>query len=228
MTMKKESGVTIERPKVVVPKAKLPEKAWGVEGLPYPEGLAYIQARWDLCIGCGACEMACTLSHYGVINRDLSRIRIYRYLTPIPKSVQNVCSQCREEERECQKACPLDPPAIYYDNKEFHMTVDVDRCLGYKCAKCQKACPAEVPTFSADEHNYALVCDLCCGSDGTRRPQCVEICPAYCLEFSKPEFPQHADRVHPDEKAESFSKKLYPLPKDKIQLSPEEIWGVKK
>ncbi len=225
MRKKKQLAVSLKRAKVVVPKAKLPKEAWGIENLPYPEGVAYIQARWDLCIGCGACEMICSLSHYGVINRELSRIRIYRYLTPVPKSVQNVCSQCSQEERECQKACPLDPPAIYYDDREFHMTVDVDRCLGYRCAKCQKACPAEVPTFYPSEHNYALVCGLCNGRNGVRKPQCVEICPTYCLEFLKPEFPQHLDRVHPDEKAESFSKKLYPLPKDKIQRAPEEIWG---
>lgn len=200
------------------------QEGWGIEHLPYPEGVAYIQARWDLCIGCGACEMVCTLFHHGVINRELSRIRIYRYLLPIPKSVQNICSQCREEERECQKACPLDPPAIYYDDKEFHMRVDVDRCIGYRCNKCGEACPAAVPTFYPPEHNYALVCDLCCGSDGVRRPQCVEICPTYCLEFLKPQFPQHLDRVHPDEKAEALSERLYPLPRTKVQRAPEEIW----
>ena len=200
------------------------KKGWGIEGLPFPDGVAYIQTRWDLCIGCGMCEIACSMYHYGVINRELSRIRIYRYLTPIPKSVQSVCAQCSERERECEKACPLEPPAIYYDKELFHMEVDADRCLGYKCAKCQKACGAQVPRFYPPEHNYALVCDLC-ERDGERRPQCVEVCPTYALEFLPPKFPQHLERVHPDEKAECFSKRLYPLAKDKVQKSPEEIWG---
>lgn len=86
------------------------KKGCGIEDLPFPEGVAYIQARWDLCIGCGLCELACSMFHYGLLSRELSRIRIYRYLTPIPKAVQNICVQCSEEERECQKACPQSPP----------------------------------------------------------------------------------------------------------------------
>lgn len=199
------------------------KKGWGIEDLPFPEGTAYIQARWDLCIGCGICEIACSMYHYGLINRELSRIRIYRYLLPLPKSVQNVCAQCRDEERECQKACPLSPPAIYYDDNVYHMKVDTDRCLGSSCGACQEACPADVPRFYPPECDYPLVCDLC-EKDGERRPQCVEVCPSYALEFMTPQFPQHLERVHPDEKAECLSKRLYPLTKDKIQKLPEEIW----
>lgn len=201
-------------------------KGWGRENLPFPVGVAYIQTRWDLCIGCGMCEIACSMYHHGVINRELSRIRIYRYLTPLPKSVQNVCAQCREEERECQKACPVDPPVIHYDEKKFHMVVDADRCLGYKCSKCKKACPAEVPRFYPPQYDYAMICDLC-EKDGERRPQCVEVCPVNALEFLPPLFPQHLDRIHPDEKAECLSKRLYPLVGDKLQRSPNEVWGAK-
>ena len=197
---------------------------WGKENLPFPSGVAYIQTRWELCIGCEICAMACSMHHYGVMNRELSRISIYRYLLPLPKSVQNVCCQCSEQERECEKACPLDPPAITYDKTLFRMSVDDDRCLGHKCAECQQACPAKVPRFYPPEHDHVLVCDLC-ERDGERRPQCVEVCPTNALEFLSPMFPQHIDRVHPDEKAECLSKRLYPLPKDKIQQSPEEIWG---
>ena len=206
------------------PKAGSTKKGWGIEDLPFPKGVGYIQTRWDLCIGCGLCEIACSMYHYGLLNRELSRIRIYRYLLPLPKSVQNVCCQCSAEERECEKSCPIDPPAIYYDNELFHMKVDVDRCIGEKCGKCQQACEALVPHFYLPEHDYALVCDLC-QRDGERRPQCVEVCPTYALEFMRPAYPQHLDRIHPDEKAEALSKRLYPLPKDKIQKSPKEIWG---
>lgn len=202
-----------------------PQKTgWGVEDLPFPGGIAYIQARWDLCIGCGVCELACSMFHYGVLTRELSRIRIYRYLTPVPKAVQNVCVQCPPKERECEKACPLDPPAIYYDTKEYHMSVDTDRCLGSFCALCHKACPAEIPRHFPPQHDYPLVCDLC-EKNGQRRPQCVEACPAYALEFMEPMFPQHLERIHPDEKAVCLSKRLYPLSRDKAQKTPEEIWG---
>ena len=197
---------------------------WGVENMPSPEKLGIIQTRWDLCVGCGACEIACSYFHYGILNRELSRIRIYRYHLPVPKSVQNVCSQCSEEERECQKACPVDPPVIHYDKGRFHMVVDVDRCLGSSCGQCASACTAAVPRFYPPTHDHSMVCDLC-ERDGVRKPQCVEICPNYALEFMEPQIPQHLQRIHPDEKAASLAKRLYPLPEDKVQRSPEEIWG---
>ncbi len=196
---------------------------WGVEDMPGPKGVALIQARWDLCIGCGACEIACSIFHYGVINRELSRIRIFRYHLPVPKSVQNVCCQCPEKERECQKACPLDPPVIHYDDEKFHMVVDADRCLGSSCGQCASACPAAMPRFYLPDHDYSMVCDLC-ERDGVRKPQCVEICPHSALEFMAPQFPQHLERIHPDEKATCLAKRLYPLPKDQVQRPPEEIW----
>ena len=197
---------------------------WGVENMPFPKEAGMIQARWDLCVGCGACEIACSFFHYGVLNRELSRIRIYRYHIPIPKSVQNVCSQCPEEERECQKACPVDPPMIHYDKEKFHMVVDIDRCLGSSCGQCATACPAAVPRFYPPTHDYSMVCDLC-ERDGVRKPQCVEICPHYALEYMAPQLPAHQQRIHPDEKAAYLAKRLYPLPDDKVQRSPEEIWG---
>jgi len=215
---------TEKAPEATIPVLGANKSGWGVEDMPNPKGVGLIQARWDLCIGCGACEMACSMFHYGDINRELARIRIYRYHVPIPKSVQNICCQCAAEERECEKACPLDPPVIHYDKEKFHMVVDADRCLGYKCGKCRKACPASVPCFYPPEQNCALVCDLC-ERDGVRKPQCVEVCPTYALEYMAPQFPQHLERIHPDDKAAYLAKRLYPLSKDRIQQTPEEIWG---
>lgn len=207
-------------------QAKEEKNGWGIEKIPYPQGVAYISARWDLCVGCGACEVACSMFHYGVVNRELSRIRIYRYLVPLPKSVQNVCSQCPEKERECQKACPEDPPVIHYDPERFHMVVDEDRCLGSGCSQCRDACPADVPRFYPPEQDVSMVCDLC-EKDGRRRPQCVEICPTQALEFVSPKIPHHLERIHPDVKAASLAHRLYPLPKDRVIRMPEEIWGGK-
>lgn len=207
-------------------REKEEKPGWGLENIPYPKGVAYISARWDLCVGCGACEVACSMFHYGVVNRELSRIRIYRYLLPLPKSVQNVCSQCPERERECQKACPLDPPVIHYDPERLHMVVDEDRCLGSGCGQCRDACPAEVPRFYPPQQDVSMVCDLC-EKDGRRRPQCVEICPTQALEFVSPKIPHHLERIHPDEKADSLAKRLYPLPKDRVIRMPEDIWGGK-
>ncbi|MDP2718363.1 MAG: 4Fe-4S binding protein [Dehalococcoidia bacterium] len=205
-----------------------PKSIWrmGPEDLPTPKGVGYIQSRWDLCTGCGACEMACSQGHFGVMDREYSRIRIFRYFLPLPKSVQNVCAHCPRDERECQKACPLDPPAIFYDDKNFHMTVDVERCADSGCHyECMTGCPAEVPRGIPGQKGV-MVCNLC-ERDGIRQPRCVDICPNYALEFLSPKFPQHLDRNHPDEKAKALARRLYPLKGDQIQRQPEEIWGGK-
>ena len=202
-------------------KVKSKKVGWGVENLPYPKGPAFIQTRWDLCVGCGICEMACSMFHYRIINRELSRIRILKYLTPVSKAIQSVCVQCDKKERECEEACPVDPPAIHFDKKMLHMKVDMERCLGHKCGRCKEACPAKIPRFYPPEHNYVLVCDLC-EKNGKRKPQCVEVCPAHALEYMPAEDRRygvstaHLWRIHPDEKAEIISKRLYPLPKDTV------------
>ena len=106
------------------------QKGWGIDNIPYPEGNALINTRDLNCVGCGICEMACAYFHYGVLNRELSRIRIHKLMTPLTKSLQTVCAQCGSEERDCEKACPVDPPVIHYDDEARRMTVDVERCLG--------------------------------------------------------------------------------------------------
>jgi hypothetical protein len=54
---------------------------------------------------------ACSIQHFGIINKDLARIQVRKYLIPIAKGLQVTCSQCQEEEKEYQNACSLDPPA---------------------------------------------------------------------------------------------------------------------
>ena len=114
---------------------------------------------------------------------------------------------------------------IHYDQDRGHMVIDEERCLGWRCSKCRKACPADVPKFYPPDHDHCMVCDLCEQEDGRRRPQCVEACPAEALDFLSPKFPHHLERIHPDQKADSLAKRLYPLPRDRVSRLPEEIWG---
>ena len=89
-----------------------PDKpGWGVENMPYPRGLAYISLRWDRCLGCGLCEIACSMAHYGVINRELSRIRIYRYpscLCPNPSKM--FASSARRRNGSARRPAPSTRP----------------------------------------------------------------------------------------------------------------------
>lgn len=194
-------------------------EGWGHESLPYPQGPAFIHSRDDLCVGCGICEMACAMFHFQQIHRELSRIRIVKYLTPLSKAVQSVCVQCETKERECEKACPVTPAAISYDETTQHMTVATDRCIGFNCGKCRDACPAQIPRFHPPIYKYPLVCDLC-EKDGKRQPRCVDACPTNALEFLGARDRRylvstaHLWRIHPNKKAEFIAKRLHPLTKD--------------
>ena len=117
-------------------------KGWGLRNYPYPNGMAYIECDEMKCTGCGICQMACSMKHFGVINKELARIQVRKYLLPLPKAVQVTCVQCPDQERECEKACPVKPSAITFDKKTLHMVVDQERCLGHKCGNCHEACSA--------------------------------------------------------------------------------------
>lgn len=197
---------------------------WGVDNVPYPEGSSLVCTRDLLCVGCGICELACSFHHYGLLNRELSRIRIQKRMTPVSKSIQSVCAQCGPGERECQKACPLDPPVIHFDSNKKHMDVDTERCLGHDCGRCAKACGGDAIHFYPPEHDYALVCDLC-EKAGTRRPRCVDACPRQALEYmSARTYPflndaQHLWRIGADEKAKLIHKRTYPLGWDSLGVT---------
>jgi Fe-S-cluster-containing hydrogenase component 2 len=198
------------------------EKGWGKENYPYPLGPAYIECVELKCVGCGICQMACSMKHFGVINKELARIQVRKYLLPLPKAVQVTCLQCQDEERECEKACPVKPPAIYFDKKSLHMVVAEERCLGVKCGKCRKACSAEAVRFYPSASPNAFVCDLCdTENNGNRAPQCVNVCPYGALYFKgtslRFDYLNHDTmRKHADEKAELIAKRLYPLKRESM------------
>ena len=203
-------------------KAEPKVEGWGRENYPYPKGDAFIECDEMKCVGCGICQMACSMKHFGVINKELARIQVRKYLLPLPKAVQVVCVQCPDEERECEKACPLNPPAIYFDKDLQHMVVSGERCLGEKCLKCLGACSAKAIRIYPSVSPIPFLCDLCdTENKGTRDPQCVNVCPYGALYFvsSLDRFGysvQDITRFHADEKAEMIGKRLYPLSKEVV------------
>lgn len=197
-------------------------EGWGKENYPCPDDAAFIECDELRCVGCGICEMACSMHHFGVVNKDLSRIQVRKYLLPLPKAVQVTCSQCPPQERECELACPLNPPAIYFDRDSLHMVVDKDRCLGEKCLICMRACSADIIRSSPSVTPTPFVCDLCdTENTGNRDPQCVNVCPYTALYYKTSTtrfgFSNHDTmRKHADEKAELLAKRMYPLRKDSM------------
>ncbi|MFC1860682.1 hypothetical protein ACFLYL_00150 [Chloroflexota bacterium] len=197
------------------------KSGWGQENYPYPEGAAFIECDEMKCVGCGICQMACSMKHHGIINKDLARIYVRKYLLPISKGIQVTCSQCQDKERECEKACPLDPPAVYYDKTLLHMVIDHENCLGADCMICREACSAKAiinhPTLSP----MPFVCDLCdTENNGKRDPQCINVCPTGALRYNDLTvfgYPiRDMMRKHADEKAELIAKRMYPLPKESM------------
>ncbi len=204
---------------------------WGIDDLPYPESKAHVRTRDLQCVGCSICELACSMYHYGLLNRELSRIKIEKMMVPTSKSVQTICVQCAEENRNCEKACPIKPPVIYFDEDKKHMVVDIDRCLGYKCGLCKKACGTDSIHFYPPDHNYAIVCDLC-EKDGFRKPQCVEVCPRQALEYLAVSMrtaslreTQHLWRISAEEKASLLHKRLSPLAYDSMGITEKPLSG---
>jgi Fe-S-cluster-containing dehydrogenase component len=203
---------------------KVPEpQGWGKERHPSPGGAAFIECDEMKCVGCGICQMACSIRHHGVINKELARIQVRKYLLPLPKAVQVTCVLCPEAERECEKACVLSPPAIHYDKDLRHMVVDKKTCLGNDCLVCVDACSARAIRAYPNASSTPFVCDLCdVENNGKREPQCVSVCPYSALSFVSAQehrfdySVQDARRRHADEKAELISRRLYPLKKDSM------------
>ncbi len=204
-----------------MPEEQSPGKTWGKGNYPQPRGAGLIECDEMKCTGCGICQMACSMRHFGMINKDLARIQVRKYLLPLSKGVQVTCSQCQEEERTCEPACPLKPAAIYYDAKTLHMVVDNARCLGESCMKCREACPAKAIRNHKSLSPKPFVCDLCdTGNTGNRNPQCVNVCPTEALYFKDFEVFGYPLRDYLrkgfDEKADLIAQRLYPLPKDGV------------
>ena len=215
---KKEAGGTSPE-QAVEPEAE----GWGQEDYPYPKGAAFIECNEMKCVGCGICQMVCSMKHFGVINKELARIQVRKYLLPLPKAVQVTCVQCADEERECEKACPVTPPAVYFDNDLLHMVIDEERCLGEECMQCRAACSAKAIRIYPSVSPKPFVCDLCdTENNGNRDPQCINVCPYGALSFSKSAelrfgyAVQDLFRKHADEKAELIAKRLYPLTKESM------------
>ncbi len=201
---------------------------WGREIYPAPKGVGFIFPDDMKCVGCGLCAEACSMRHFGVLNKDYARIYVRKFLLPLSKAVVVTCCQCQSEERACEKACPVSPPAIYFDEKTLHMVLNKDRCTG--CLACQSACGTEAIRLNTAISETPFVCDLCdINNTGEKDPQCVKICPTSAIHYLNKEDRGRAlrdsFRKSSDEKAELISKRLYPLTRDSVTFPPLQREG---
>ncbi len=150
-------------------------------GIPLPQGMLVVDN--SRCIGCGRCEVACTLQNQGEVIPSVSSLHIdqnlqfgenlprlnYRYGQGIMGSGElsaGVCHQCRAP--FCANACPKQ--AILPDKSTGARTVNKDICDG--CGHCVEACPFDMMALHP-QTNIASKC-ITCGS-------CVNVCPTAAL-----------------------------------------------
>jgi carbon-monoxide dehydrogenase iron sulfur subunit len=144
---------------VLIPAKASPE--------PTPKMLSIHPER---CNGCGLCEIACALFHFGETNKALSRVRVLKWngkdvYLPV------LCQHCADA--PCKAVCPNE--AISLDEKLGRVVIDYDLCVS--CQMCLAACPYGATMFDADRE-MVFKCDLCDGN-----PQCVHFCEPKALVY---------------------------------------------
>lgn len=123
----------------------------------------------ERCIGCGSCELACSLQHEGEFKPAMARVAVLRFEGGA--SVPLTCLQC--EDPACVAVCKTG--ALSRDQDTGVVTVNKEKCIG--CRMCVMACPFGNISYSAVQ-KQAVKCNLCEGD-----PQCVQFCPSRAIEY---------------------------------------------
>jgi len=136
----------------------------------------------DLCVGCGACIVACMDQNDIYPERGQPAFRrTYtveegRYPDASVLHLSTTCMHC--EDAPCLIGCPTG--AIARDSRTGAVTATKDLCIG--CHSCALACPFGVPRY--DSEGKIHKCNLCAERvEVELQPACVRVCPTGALEF---------------------------------------------
>lgn len=137
-----------------------------------------IFVRYDRCMGCHSCELACAISHtaardlFGaLLGGEKPQKRIYVDQVGQVKAPA-VCRQC--EDAPCVAVCMT---GAMHSREDGVNVVNLPQCIG--CWMCAMACP-----FGAvgRGEGKAIKCDReCVDEEGV--PACVRACPTGALVF---------------------------------------------
>ena len=132
----------------------------------------------DVCVGCGACVVACMDQNDIDPAKGQPPFRRY-YQIEDESGVQYFSMACQHcEDSPCLMACPTG--AIARDEITDSVIVQQELCIG--CHSCALACPFGVPRYDAGEKLQK--CNLCAERVGVQLdPACVRVCPTGALEF---------------------------------------------
>jgi Fe-S-cluster-containing hydrogenase component 2 len=147
----------------------------------YGDHIVQFPMEYSLCAGCTTCEIACSLTHDGLVGPKYNRIFLERVDYTMIHRVHS-CQQCGNH--PCYDKCPKKDSAMKIDENGI-VYIDEEFCIG--CGLCRKACPFDPPRInlvkSTDkEKRKAKKCDLC--RTRPEGPACVEWCPVRCIGLS--------------------------------------------
>jgi carbon-monoxide dehydrogenase iron sulfur subunit len=141
-----------------------------------------IIAKQEACMGCGLCEVYCTVQH----SKSKDIVKAYNSERPKPNKQNNVeetnpsrlqFSAATAKTHPCVTACLSG--AMQKDEKTGQVTHNKDKCIG--CWTCIMVCPYGAIKMDKEGHVVAK-CDLCQGFD---EPACVANCPNEALVFKE-------------------------------------------
>ncbi|MFN2244766.1 MAG: 4Fe-4S dicluster domain-containing protein [Anaerolineae bacterium] len=124
----------------------------------------------EKCTECRACELTCSLEHFGVFNPRKSGVRIVSNWPELARA--RVCIQC--EEPECLPACPAEALVV---TESGSITVLHELCTG--CESCVDACPYD-GIWMDPLSGLAVKCDTCDGQFA-----CLAVCTAGALSIGE-------------------------------------------
>jgi benzoyl-CoA reductase subunit BamC len=128
-----------------------------------------IKTDVDKCIGCRACEVACSAFHaapkYSSINPARSRIRV---VIDEEKDVYVPVRGSNYTPAECTGR-----NSYTIDGKEYD-----------ECAFCRASCPSR-DLFKEPDSGLPLKCDMCQSDPPLEEPMCVQVCRCDALTYEE-------------------------------------------
>lgn len=139
--------------------------------------LERVLVRFERCVGCRSCELACAVAHSqtrtlaGAVREEPKPQRRIYVEALAGSKAPFLCRHC--DDAPCARSCPT--RALYQDPVSQLVGYDSARCIG--CHGCLMACPFGM-IQAGRLMPFIVKCDRCVDRAG---PACVSACPTGAL-----------------------------------------------